>query len=136
MTYLARIMTMFLMLLSLNLNAAEQNVYIKAGKLLDVERGILHSDRVLEIKGNRIVRIGGNNEISVPVNANVIDLSAYTVLPGLIDAHVHLSSDPNDQGYNSLKISQPRSTIKSVKNARRGLKSGFTKVRIVGELAL
>jgi len=62
----------------------------------------------------------------------VIDLGSATLLPGLIDAHVHLTGDPEQSGYKSLGISVPRQTLTGAKNARLTLEVGFTTVRNVG----
>ena len=67
-----------------------------------------------------------------PADATVIDLPVATCLPGLIDVHVHLTSDASTFGYPTLGISVPRSTVTGVKNARLTLLAGFTTVRNVG----
>jgi imidazolonepropionase-like amidohydrolase len=61
-----------------------------------------------------------------------LELPNATVLPGLIDAHTHLTGDPRDIGYQSLGISVPRATLKGARNARMTLEAGFTAVRNVG----
>jgi imidazolonepropionase-like amidohydrolase len=73
-------------------NAAEQLIVIRAGKLVDVVAGKVLQDQAIVIKGERIVSVGPGAAASVQAGARVIDLSGATVLPGLIDAHTHLTS--------------------------------------------
>jgi imidazolonepropionase-like amidohydrolase len=61
-----------------------------------------------------------------------IDLSNATVLPGLIDMHVHLTGDPEAQGYKNLAASVPRNALFGAANGRRTLHAGFTTARNVG----
>src|SRR5213595_211856 len=63
---------------------------------------------------------------------HLIDLPNATVLPGLTDAHTHLTGDPRNIGYQSLGISIPRATLTGARNARLTLEAGFTTVRNVG----
>ncbi len=107
-------------------------VYVKVGKLLDVRSGQVLANQVIVIRGERIERVAPAAEVSVPAGATVIDLSRGTVLPGLIDAHDHLTSDSRFHGYRGLAISIPRATLFGVVNARRTLEAGFTTVRNVG----
>jgi imidazolonepropionase-like amidohydrolase len=112
---------------------AEDGVtYIRAGQLVDVIDGSVESDRVIVVEGERIARIGDADDIRIPANATVIDLSGKTVLPGLIDMHDHLTGDARFHGYESLGISVPRETLYGVLNARKTLMAGFTSVRNVG----
>jgi imidazolonepropionase-like amidohydrolase len=122
-----------LLVIATSVGHAEENVtYIRAGRLVDVIDGSVRSDRIVVVQGDRIVRVGARNEVRIPANANVVDLSGQTVLPGLIDMHDHLTGDARFHGYESLGISLPRETLYGVLNARKTLMAGFTSVRNVG----
>jgi imidazolonepropionase-like amidohydrolase len=110
---------------------APKHVVVHAGHLLDVKTGKLLSDQTIVIEDGKIARVGPSAEINAPADAMLIDLSNATVLPGLIDAHTHLTMDPNF-GYEQLGISLPRETLIGAKNARVTLEAGFTTVRDVG----
>jgi imidazolonepropionase-like amidohydrolase len=86
------------------------------------------------IEGDRIREVGDERELlpHVPSDARVVDLSRYTVLPGLIDAHTHLTGSPYLMGYRSLAVSVPREALLGARNARVTLEAGFTTVRNVG----
>jgi imidazolonepropionase-like amidohydrolase len=118
-------------LLLSNIVAAEP-VYIKAGRMVDVADGRVLRDRVIVVDGERIKRVESASSILIPDDADVIDLSEHTVLPGLFDMHVHLTGDTSAQGYQNLAASLPRNTLFGAKNARLTLESGFTSVRNVG----
>ena len=109
-----------------------ETVYVLAGKLLDVRAGHLLTDQVIVIRGERIERVIPASEAALPHGANVIDLSSATVLPGLIDAHDHITGDHRFHGYRALSISVPRETLYGVLGARKTLAAGFTTVRNVG----
>jgi imidazolonepropionase-like amidohydrolase len=106
-------------------------VAIHAGHVLDVKSGKLLSDQTIVIDDGKIASVGASAETKVPAGATVIELANATVLPGLIDAHTHLTFDPQF-GYESLGISIPRETLIGAKNARVTLQAGFTTVRNVG----
>ncbi len=112
--------------------AAEPVVAIKAGHLVDVEAGKVLDKQVLLIQGERIQAVGAAGTITIPADARVIDLSNSTVLPGLIDAHTHLTGDALQHGYSSLAISDTRAALYGVRAARVTLLAGFTTVRNVG----
>jgi len=114
--------------------AAQQNprhVVVHAGRLLDVKTGKLLSDQTLVIEDGRIVSTGPAAEAKALSDAVRIDLPNATLLPGLIDAHTHLTMDPKF-GYERLALSIPRETLIGAKNARLTLQAGFTTVRNVG----
>jgi len=112
--------------------AAEHVVAIRAGKLVDVVAGKVLSDQVILVSGERITAVGPAASISIPRDAEQVDLSGATVLPGMIDAHVHLTGDPNLHGYKSLGVSDIRAAMYGVHAARLTLDAGFTTVRNVG----
>ena len=107
-------------------------VAIRAGKLVDVAAGTVLKDQTIIISGERITAVGPSASTAVPSGAEVIDLSAQTVLPGLIDMHTHLTSDPYLSGYNSLGVSDTRAALYGARAARQTLEAGFTSVRNVG----
>ncbi len=113
-------------------DAVAEDSYIRAGRLLDVVEGELLRDRVIVVRDERIAGIAASEDIDIPEGAEVIDLSGYTVLPGLIDMHVHLVGNAEAQGYAQLADSLPRATLHGAANARRTLEAGFTSVRNVG----
>jgi len=83
------------------------------------------------IDDGKIVSVGASSDAKLPADAVRIDLPSATVLPGLIDAHTHLTMDPKF-GYEILAISVPREALIGAKNARATLLAGFTTVRNVG----
>jgi imidazolonepropionase-like amidohydrolase len=105
---------------------------VRCGRLLDVRSGKLLADQVVIFDDGKVTRVGPAGQTPVPAGVAAIDLSAATCLPGLVDVHTHLTSDPTDAGYEGLGVSVPRSTVKGVKNARLTLMAGFTAVRNVG----
>ncbi|HEX4484851.1 MAG TPA: amidohydrolase family protein [Terriglobales bacterium] len=106
-------------------------VVVHAGKLVDVKSGKLLSNQAVVIQGEKIVSVGPAADIKALPSDRVVDLPNATVLPGLIDVHTHLTSDPSF-GYEQLGISIPREALTGAKNARITLDAGFTTVRNVG----
>jgi imidazolonepropionase-like amidohydrolase len=107
---------------------------IHAGHLLDVKTGKMLDNVNVVITGDRIERIvvlgapSGVHQMSTP---DTINLPNATLLPGLIDAHTHLTFDPNF-GYQELGVSIPKEALIGAKNARTTLEAGFTTVRNLG----
>ncbi len=90
------------------------------------------SNQVIVIQDEKIVNVADAADVSIPDGATVIDLSNKSVMPGLIDMHVHLTSDHRFHGYQGLGISVPRSALYGVLNASKTMNAGFTTVRNVG----
>jgi imidazolonepropionase-like amidohydrolase len=102
----------------LSLHAQEPAVAIRAAGMVDVQQGRLIEKATVVVRGGRIVAAGPAVEVTVPADASVIDLPSTTLLPGLIDAHVHL-----------VLGGQPAA------NARATLAAGFTTVQDLGAAA-
>jgi imidazolonepropionase-like amidohydrolase len=110
---------------------APRPVALHAGHVLDVKTGKLLSDQTIVIEDGKIVSFGASADTKAPVDAVRIELPNATILPGLIDAHTHLTMDPKF-GYEELGLSIPREALIGAKNARLTLEAGFTAVRNVG----
>jgi imidazolonepropionase-like amidohydrolase len=110
---------------------SSRSLVIHAGHMLDVKTGKLLSDQTLVIEDGKIVSAGASPDTKAPADAARIDLANATLLPGLIDAHTHLTMDPKF-GYERLGVSIPREALIGAKNARLTLEAGFTTVRNVG----
>jgi imidazolonepropionase-like amidohydrolase len=108
-------------------------IAVRCGRLLDPETDRVLTNVLITIEGGLVKRVAteGSSEI-VPSGMQTVDLSKAFCMPGLIDVHDHLTSDPSDSGYSGLGVSVPRETVKGVKNARITLEAGFTTVRNVG----
>lgn len=111
--------------------AAARTVAITAAHMIDVLAGKRVDDVQVIVIDGRIASVGKRGD-AVPAGAERIDLGARTLLPGLIDMHVHLTSDPRLSGYRRLEYTDRFSTVVGAANARRTLEAGFTTVRNVG----
>jgi imidazolonepropionase-like amidohydrolase len=119
-------------LIAVPIVATAQITLVRAGKLIDVERGRVLSDQLIRIEGERIAGIG-DYKPGTASDARIIDWSAYTVLPGLMDMHTHLVGDIASADIAApLQRSAAQDVLEGVGNARRTLQAGFTTVRDVG----
>jgi imidazolonepropionase-like amidohydrolase len=140
MTGRARLQTLVCLLVvlcgALSLAQGNQNlapvVVVRAGHVLDVRTGKTENNQAILIEGGKITSVGPAVTYKLPAGSMVIDLPNATVLPGLIDAHTHLTGNPTDFGYSGLGISVPRSALIGAHNAKITLEAGFTTVRNVG----
>jgi len=109
---------------------SERRVLIRAGRLIDLVSEGAKADQGILITGDRITRVGPYAEVAASAgNAERVDLSRYTVLPGLIDAHTHVFLDGTTYADQVLKQSIPYRTIQAVTAARAALDYGFTTIR-------
>ncbi len=116
--------------------SAAQIIAIKAGRLVDPEAGTMASNQVILIDNGKFSAVGAN--VAIPAGAEVIDLSALTVLPGLVDAHNHLAltykdvPERNSYYVTSILESTPLRAIQAASNGIQMLAAGFTIVRDMG----
>jgi imidazolonepropionase-like amidohydrolase len=108
---------------------AADTVVVTADRMVDVISGRVTEHPQITITDGRIVNLGA---APVAADARRIDLPGMTLLPGLIDMHVHLTVDPHFSGYRSLEFTDSFWTVIGVANAKRTLEAGFTTVRNVG----
>ena len=120
-----------LLLLTVTSQAMAQSMLIKGASILDVVSGELIDNSVIVVERGRIEYVGPANAAPT-TSAKVLDLQGHTILPGLIDMHVHLTSGGGYHGYERLKLTDERRAILGVVHAKQTLMAGFTTVRNVG----
>jgi imidazolonepropionase-like amidohydrolase len=108
---------------AVGVSAQSQVVAIKAGKMFDPKAGMNLANQVVLISGDKITEVGPASSVKIPAGAKVIDLSQATVLPGLIDGHVHLT----DAAGNYM-----HQTLVGLNSATRSLNAGFTTLAAMG----
>ena len=123
---------LFLSLLTCGLSAQTQPhvIVLHAARLLDVEGGKIVTPGEVLVEGERIVAAG--TSVTHPAGAEVIDLGDTTLMPGLIDAHVHLFLHPGAEDLQTVEESVPQRTIIATLAAKADLMAGFTAERDMG----
>jgi len=110
---------------------ADGPVYIKAGELFDSRTGRVSRNAVIVVDGDKITAVG-SSAITIPGDAEIVDLSESFVLPGLMDMHTHVVGNLDTYFFANYFQSPHRATIGGVVNAERTLLAGFTSIRNVG----
>ncbi|SMB80627.1 amidohydrolase [Hymenobacter roseosalivarius DSM 11622] len=109
---------------------------LRFGKVID-GRGRVLANAVILVKADRIVAVGPETDVVIPADAETLDLRAYTAIPGLIDAHTHMTfywdKAPGSNPWQQLGTLGPAVTVfMAQENARKALETGVTTVRDLG----
>ncbi|MGC2447171.1 MAG: amidohydrolase family protein, partial [Candidatus Sulfotelmatobacter sp.] len=105
-------------------------IVLHAARLLDVRAGKIVKPGEVLVDGDRIVEVGPS--VKHPTGAEILDLGDRTLMPGLIDAHVHLFLHPGAEDLQTVQESVPQRTITATLAAREDLMAGFTAERDMG----
>jgi len=125
----------FLLIVVLGIAQNSKSTIIKAGKLIDVENGTVLLNQMILVRNDSIIQIG--NKINIPKEATIIDLSNYTVLPGLIDCHTHITGQAGGDYYAAIFRKTPVDVAVTAHiYAKKTLEAGFTTVRDLGSNGL
>jgi imidazolonepropionase-like amidohydrolase len=108
----------------------QTSVVLRAARLLDIESGQMLQPGEILVTGERIVEVGA--AVGHPPDAEIVDLGDRTLLPGLIDAHVHLFLHPGAEDLQTVEESVPQRTILALLAAKADLMAGFTAERDMG----
>src|ERR1700688_4585379 len=111
-------------------------IAIRAGRLFDSKTGKVLDNQVILIKDDKISAVGSSETVQIPVDAQVLDLSKATVLPGLIDGHTHVFGfgldgiKPGGPPFASpINDTREYRTLLALANAQKDLRAGFTTLR-------
>ena len=110
-----------------------QDIYLHCGQLIDTEKGEVFTEKTIVVSGNKIKSIENGYITSDNPNDTVVDLKSKTVMPGLIDMHVHMENEYNPARYmDQFTANEADVAFKSVNYAEITLLAGFTTVRDLG----
>jgi imidazolonepropionase-like amidohydrolase len=102
---------------------APPTTVVRAGRMFEPKSGQLLTNQVLLVRGDRITAVGSANVVTIPSGAKVVDLSRATVLPGLIDGHVHLTDAAGGLQHQMLV---------ALNSATQSLRAGYTTQVVMG----
>jgi imidazolonepropionase-like amidohydrolase len=105
---------------------------IRAGHVIDVHTGNELADETVIVQSDKIVGLARTSDTPAKPGDRVVDLAQYTLLPGMIDVHTHLTMTTNFDPYYELAMTPAKEAIIGVENAKTTLEAGFTTVRNVG----
>ena len=137
MKFILKISSAFLLFMLSASGFAQKNntTIIKAGKLIDVENGKVLVNQMILVRNDSIIQVA--SRINIPKEATIIDLSKYTVMPGFIDCHTHITGQTGGDYYCTIFRKTPVDfAITAPINAKKTLEAGFTSVRDLGSLGL
>jgi imidazolonepropionase-like amidohydrolase len=109
---------------------SDHPIVLHAARLLDIESGKIISPGEVLVRSEKIAEVG--QSVPHPADAQTIDLGDTTLMPGLIDAHVHLFLHPGNEGLQTVEESVPQRTLQATLAARDDLMAGFTAERDMG----
>ncbi|MDE2943485.1 MAG: amidohydrolase family protein [Gemmatimonadota bacterium] len=118
--------------------AAQEVTAIRAGRLIDGTGQPARDNQVIIVRGERIEAVGDAAAVAIPAGARVLDLSGHTVMPGIVDAHAHLSIRPDVRTLRGqlegMEQHDAMQMARIIRNIRVQLMSGVTSVYVVGEV--
>ncbi len=114
--------------------AAPTTTVLKAARLFDGRSERTIANAVVLVEGQRILAVG--SDLATPAGATVLELGDVTLLPGFVDAHVHITGESSDDWYKDavaeMRRSVPASALRAAELARRTLLAGVTSARVLG----
>ena len=129
-TVVSVVLPLFVLAVSAGAQAPVHPIVLHAARLLDVESGKIVSPGEVLVEGERIAEVGST--VTHPSGAEMIDLGDRTLMPGLIDVHVHLFLHPGAEDMQTVEESVPQRTILATLAAKADLLGGFTAERDMG----
>lgn len=129
--FLPLVLALFLLIGAIHAQSSSPHIIVlHAARLVDVETGRMITPGEVLVRGDRIAEVG--TSVKRPAGAEVVDLGDRTLLPGLIDAHIHLFLHPGAEDLQTVEESVPQRVIVATIGARDDLMGGFTAERDMG----
>ncbi len=130
---IALLLLFFFFFIGGQLESHAQNTYLHCGKMIDTKTGKVLGNTTIVVLGNKILRVSDGFENTASSEDKTIDLKNKTVLPGLVDMHVHIESETGPTQYlDEFTLNESDVAFNSAEIAKRTLLAGFTTVRDLG----